>query len=77
MTKSSNFSPLSCWPISCGEACQARAIQIIRHRKLREYGIGMTNKKTVLLLFGFTGAHNLSQSSSNLYACVFGIAQQT
>ena len=68
---------LSCWPISCGEACQARAIQIIRHRKSREYGIGMTNQKTVLLLFGFTGADNLGQSSSNMCACVFGIGQQT
>ena len=35
---------LICWPISCGEACQARAIQIIRHRKSREHGIGMTNR---------------------------------
>ena len=53
---------LSCWPICCGEECQARAIQIIRHRKSREYGIDMTNQKTVLLLFG---AHNLGQSSIN------------
>ena len=36
---------LCSWPISCGEACQARAIQIIRHRKSREYGIGMTKAR--------------------------------
>ena len=36
---------LCSWPISCGEACQARTIQIIRHRKSREYGIGMTKAR--------------------------------
>ena len=40
---------LSCWPISCGEACQVRAIQIIHHRKSKEYRVGMTDQKTVLL----------------------------
>jgi len=42
-----------------------------------KYGIGMTKPETVLLLFGFTVAHNLGQSSSNLCTCIFSIGPQT